>query len=154
MTENNPEEGIHALIITKEQLINAPIAIAFKALLEELGSGASMPDGKSLSLKLEAWPGGRWYRDLGNDAGHFWGHVQVIKAPQLLELCGPLFMSFPAVNHVQYRLAEEGNATRLVLSHRSMGQIPVELRDGMNTGWELWVANIKKRAENSAAEGK
>ena len=47
-------------------------------------------------MVIEPWPGGRWYRDLGNNAGHLWGHVQVIKPPTLLELCGPMFMSFPA----------------------------------------------------------
>ena len=41
-------------------------------------------------MKIEPWPGGRWYRDLGNNAGHLWGHVQVIKPPTLLEICGPL----------------------------------------------------------------
>ena len=36
-------------------------------------------------MKIEAWPGGRWYRDLGDDNGHFWGNVQAIKQPTLLE---------------------------------------------------------------------
>jgi hypothetical protein len=50
---------------------------------------------------IEPWPGGRWYRDLGNETGHLSGHAQVIKPPTLLEFNGPMFMSFPAVNHVQ-----------------------------------------------------
>ena len=60
------------------------------------GRSTQLPEGASLSLKLEAWPGGRWYRDLGNNTGHFWGHVQAIKPPTLLEICGPLMMSYPA----------------------------------------------------------
>jgi len=56
-----------------------------------MGPGFETPDGTSLQMKLEAWPGGRWYRDLGNNMGHFWGHVQAIKAPNLIEICGPLF---------------------------------------------------------------
>ena len=47
-------------------------------------------------MKLEPWPGGRWFRDLGNDNGHFWGLVQAIKRPTLLEITGPLFMSAPS----------------------------------------------------------
>ena len=47
-----------------------------------------------MPMKLEAWPGGRWYRDLGDGNGHFWGHVQAIKRPTLLEISGPLFMSY------------------------------------------------------------
>ena len=60
-----------------------------------------------MPMKLEAWPGGRWYRDLGDDNGHFWGHVQAIKRPTLLEITGPLFMSYPVVSNLQYRLSEE-----------------------------------------------
>jgi hypothetical protein len=149
MTDNKPEEGIQAFIITKEELIQAPAAIAFQALLEELGSASSGPDGANLTLKIEAWPGGRWFRDLGNGAGHLWGHVQVLKPPRLLELSGPLFMSYPAINHVQYRLAEEGKSTRLFFTHRSMGQISVEHREGMGKGWTEWIAKIKNRAEKA-----
>ena len=46
-------------------------------------------------MKIELWPGGSWYRDLGDGNGHFWGNVQAIKRPTLLEITGPLFMSYP-----------------------------------------------------------
>jgi hypothetical protein len=36
--------------------------VTFAALLEQLGPGNETPDGKSLNMKIEAWPGGRWYR--------------------------------------------------------------------------------------------
>ena len=55
-------------------------------------------------MMLEPWPGGRWFRDLGNGNGHFWGQVQAIKAPALLEITGPLMMSFAVASNVQYRL--------------------------------------------------
>ena len=100
-------QDIHAFEIRKEIEIAAPIEIAFQAVLDELGPEGQMLDGQSLSMKIEPWPGGRWYRDLGNNAGHLWGHVQVIKPPTLLEITGPMPMSYPAVNHVQYRLKEE-----------------------------------------------
>jgi hypothetical protein len=47
-----------------------------------------MPGGKPLPMKIEPWPCGRWYRDLGNNRRHLWGYVQVIKPPTLLEICG------------------------------------------------------------------
>ena len=90
-------------------------------------------------MVIEPWPGGRWYRDLGNDSGHLWGHVQVIKPPTLLEICGPLMMSYPAINHLQYRLKAEGGTTRLLFHHRGMGLILPEHRDGMPEGWEYWL---------------
>ena len=89
--------------------IEAPVQIAFEALLEQLGPAASMPDGTSMPMVLEPRPGGRWYRDLGEGAGHFWATVQVIKPPTLIELNGPLFMSYPAISHVQYRLTDAGD---------------------------------------------
>jgi hypothetical protein len=76
--------------------------------------------------------------------------VQAIKAPTLLEICGPLFMSFPAVSNVQYRLSEENGVTRLQFSHRAIGLIPAELIEGernVNRGWTYILTRIRERAE-------
>jgi len=147
-------ESVQSLDITKEVVIAAAPEIVFESMLEELGPGSQMPDGKPFPMKIEPWPGGRWYRDLGeaggHKCGHLWGHVQVIKAPMLLELIGPMPMSFPAINHVQYRLKAEGSGTRLILHHRSMGLIPQEFADGMPDGWEHGVKRIKEVAEQKA----
>lgn len=154
MTTTFAEETVHTLSIRKETLIAAPVEVTFEAVLEELGPGSQLPDGKPFPMKLEPWPGGRWYRDLGEAGGHkyghLWGHVQVIKAPTLLELVGPMPMSYPAVNHVQYRLKAEGQETRLALVHRAMGLIPQEHRDGMPEGWEHAAKRIKEVAERNA----
>ena len=142
--------SVETLEIRKSVDIDAPIDVAFAALLDELGPEAEMDDGKPMPMKLEPWPGGRWYRDLGNNAGHLWGHVQVIKPPALLELCGPLPMSYPAANHLQYRLKAEGGRTRLTLLHRAMGLIPPEHRDGMPEGWEHSLKRVRELAERRA----
>ncbi|MGH7241991.1 MAG: SRPBCC family protein [Phycisphaerales bacterium] len=150
-TEN---ETVQSFEIRKEVAIEASPELAFEAILEELGPGSVMPDGKPFPMKIEPWPGGRWYRDLGEAGGHkyghLWGHVQVIKAPVLLELNGPMPMSFPAINHVQYRLKAEGNGTRLSFVHRAMGVLPPELRDGMTEGWGHAIKRIKEVAESKA----
>jgi uncharacterized protein YndB with AHSA1/START domain len=146
-TDSSERQSVETLEIRKEIEIRAPIEVAFEAMLEELGPEAQMPGGKPFSMKIEPWPGGRWYRDLGKDSGHLWGHVQVIKPPVLLEICGPLMMSYPAANHVQYRLTAEGDVTRLVFVHRAMGLILSEHRDGMPKGWEHWLERIRERAQ-------
>jgi uncharacterized protein YndB with AHSA1/START domain len=149
------QETVQAFEIRKEIEIAAPIEIAFEALLEELGPEAQMPDGKSLAMKLEPKPGGRWFRDLGNDAGHLWGHVQVIKPPALLEICGPMAMSYPAVNHLQYRLkAQASGITLMTLHHRAMGLIAPEHRDGMEEGWGQWLQAIRDLALRKARGAK
>jgi uncharacterized protein YndB with AHSA1/START domain len=149
-TETRSRQAVETFEILKEIEIVAPIEIAWQAVLDELGPEGGMPDGRSLQMKIEAWPGGRWYRDLGNNAGHLWGHVQVIKPPTLLEICGPLMMSYPAANHVQYRLKAEGAGTRLTFHHRAMGLILPEHRDGMPKGWEHWYERIRELAERRA----
>lgn len=149
-TTTQERETIETLDIRQEIEIAAPIEITFESVLEELGPGSVLPDGKPFPMKIEPWPGGRWYRDLGNNAGHLWGHVQVIKAPALLELCGPMPMSFPAINHVQYRLKAEGGGTRLTFHHRAMGLIPAEFRDGMPEGWAHGLNRIRELAERKA----
>jgi uncharacterized protein YndB with AHSA1/START domain len=140
-------ETVDTLEIRKEITIKASIERTFEALLEELGPASQMLDGKPMPLTLEAWPGGRWFRDLGNNSGHLWGHVQVIKAPTLLELWGPMAMSYPAINHIQYRLKAEGSSTVLTLLHRAMGLISIDHREGMPKGWGFKVERVRQLAE-------
>jgi uncharacterized protein YndB with AHSA1/START domain len=152
-TDTLERESVQTFEIRKEIDIAAPIEIAFEALLDELGPESQMPDGKPFPMKIEPWPGGRWYRDLGNNAGHLWGHVQVIKPPALLEICGPMPMSYPVVNHLQYRLKAEGSRTRLTLVHRSMGLILPEHRDHMPEGWEYKLERVRQLAEGRKNAG-
>jgi hypothetical protein len=139
-----PAENL--LHIHQEVEIAAPIAIVFESMLEQIGPGGDRPDGQPMPMKLEAWPGGRLFRDLGNNAGHFWGHVQVIKPPTLLEITGPLFMSYPVISHVQYRLTEQGRSTLLSLTHRAIGEIQPEHRQNVSKGWEHILSRIKQRS--------
>src|SRR5690606_30874550 len=120
-TDVMEREAVRTFQICEEIEIAAPLEIAFEALLEELGPEGQMPDGRPFPMVIEPWPGGRWYRDLGENAGHLGGHVQVIKPPTLLEITVPMAMSYPATNHLQYRLHEEGNGTRLTIHHRALG---------------------------------
>ena len=145
-------EPVSSFKVEKEQTIAAPIEIVFQAVLDELGPEGQMMDGKPFPMKLEAWPGGRWYRDLGNNAGHFWGHVQVIKPPTLLEICGPMPMSYPASNHIQYRLAAQGSGTVLKFVHQAMGLVTASHRDGMPDGWGHWLNRIRELAERRAGK--
>ncbi len=147
------EQVIHTLEFIKEEEIAAPIGIVFETILEEMkrleGQG-----GVPMPMKLEPWPGGRWFRDLGNGAGHWWGSVQAIKPPSLLEICGPLFMSCPGISNVQYRLTEENGATMLKFTHRALAYIAFDpkIKDqwGMvETGWgsllqRIRTASVKK----------
>jgi uncharacterized protein YndB with AHSA1/START domain len=121
--------------------------VTFEALLEQIGPYNDRGDGQPMPMKLEAWPGGRWYRDLGDNNGHFWGHVQAIKRPTLLEICGPLFASYPFVSNVQYRLAEKDGGTLITFRHTALGFIEDQHREGVSKGWSSILDRIRKRAE-------
>lgn len=137
------------LNVTQEIRVKAPLATTFTALLEQLGSGNEHPDGTPMPMTLEAWPGGRWFRDLGEGNGHYWATVQAIKRPTLLELSGPLFMSYPVSNNVQYRLSEENGETVIKFCHAAFGLILDTHRKNVNTGWSYMHEKARKRAEDA-----
>jgi activator of Hsp90 ATPase-like protein len=139
------------LNVTEEIHVRASLEVTFAALLEQLGPAGDTPDGKPMPLKLEPWPGGRWYRDLGENNGHFWGVVQAIKRPTLLEFTGPLFMSYPVVSNVQYRLSEKDGGTLISFHHAALGLIQEDHRTGVVKGWGHIHASVKRRAEASRA---
>ena len=116
--------------------IKAAIGDVFRGVLYRLGEGNTNPKGEALQMILEQWPGGRWFRDRGNGIGHLWGHVQVIKPPVLLELSGAMFMSYPAINHLEVKLEEIAGGTRVALRHRAIGFIEPAHREGVSTGWQ------------------
>ena len=138
------------LRLTQEIHVKASLETTFAALIEELGPAHQVAADRPLPMKLEAWPGGRWFRDLGDGNGHFWGHVQAIKRPSLLEISGPLFMSFAAVSNLQYRLTAVDGGTLISFVHSAMGLIPDDVRTGMGGGWSYSHDRIKAAAERAA----
>lgn len=142
------EDVVNAFEIVKEEEIAAPIEIVFETILEQMGPMNSTPE-KPMPMVLEAWPGGRWYRDLGENTGHFWGHIQAIKAPSLLEIWGPLFMSNPAVSNLQYRLTEENGVTRMQFRHRAIGWVGGQ-EMGVDSGWNQLIGRIRSAAVERA----
>jgi|SRR5271168_765493 len=147
MIATAPKIEDFTLNITEEIHVRASLENTFAALLEQLGPGNETPDHQPMPLKLEAWPGGRWYRDLGDGNGHFWANVQAIKRPTLVEFIGPLFMSYPVISNVQYRLSEKDGGTLIVFHHTALGFIPEDFKAGMTRGWKHISASAKARAE-------
>lgn len=138
------------LNITQEIFVDAPLDVTFEALLEQIGPKSETPEGQAFPLKLEPWPGGRWFRDLGDNNGHFWGHVQAIKRPTLLEIVGPMFMSYPVASNVQYRLSEENGGTLIKFHHKAFGLIQDDHRQNVNKGWSSIHERVRKAAEKKA----
>jgi hypothetical protein len=125
--------------------IKAAPGDVFEGLIEHMCNLEGEEGKPPLKLKLERWPGGRWFRDLEGGNGHLWGFVQAIKPPTLLEIFGPMFMSHPVSGHIIVRLTQIPGGTKLVFKNDVFGPIPAEMRDGMGDGWKL--DSLKKRLE-------
>src|SRR5690349_11457332 len=145
--------NINDLTLDVEQSVDVKgdIGDVFKGVLYRLGEGNTRPDGVSMDMTLEQWAGGRWFRDRGEGIQHLWGHVQVIKPPTLIELSGPMFMSYPALNHIEVKLEEAGDGTKVTLRHRAIGLISPEHREGISTGWNYILEGLKSDCEKAAA---
>jgi hypothetical protein len=136
------------LNISQEVHVNASLAITFESLLEQIGPENSTPEGVAMPMTIEPWPGGRWFRNLGENNGHFWGHVQAIKRPTLLEFSGPLFASYPLISNVQYRLNEVPGGTLIAFHHTAFGFIQDQHRNGVVKGWAWMLERTRKAAES------
>lgn len=144
-----PEIESLSLKVEQEIRVRASLEVTFAALLEQLGPSFERPDGTPMPFKLEPWPGGRWFRDLDDGNGHYWATVQAIKRPTLLEFSGPLMMSYPVANNVQYRLSEQDGETLIKFCHAGFGLIQDEHRKGVVAGWSYIHEQVRKRAERA-----
>jgi hypothetical protein len=134
------------LTVTDEIRVHAPIETTFETLLEQMGPYNETANGDKLPMTIEPWPGGRWFRNLGNDNGHFWGTVQAIKRPGLLEICGPLFFSAPVVSNLQYRLTAVDGGTLIAFRHSALGFVPDEVRKNLGLGWSALHSRVRRIA--------
>ncbi|HLG54383.1 MAG TPA: SRPBCC domain-containing protein [Vicinamibacterales bacterium] len=150
MTAVAPAIESLSIDITEEIRVRAALAITFAALLEEMGPSNQGHNGVPMPMTLEPWPGGRWFRNLGDNNGHLWGHVQAIKRPTLLEITGPLMMSFAVASNVQYRLKEVDGGTLITLRHTALGLFPPDgYREALGQGWSLLFDRLRRRVEKA-----
>ena len=142
MSESSTVLDIHEIIEIK-----ASAEKVFDALVHRFGEGNTGAEHSAMPMELELWPGGRWYRDLGDKKGHLWGFVQSIKRPHLLELNGQLFMSGPVLNHIIVRITNENKISKLDFRHQAFGLLDPSLEDGLRQGWVDHLGWIKSDCE-------
>jgi hypothetical protein len=138
-----------SLTITEEIQVRSSLTATFAAVLEEMGPSNQGHNGIPMPMTLEAWPGGRWFRDLGDENGHFWGQVQAVKRPTLLEITGPLMMSSAVISNLQYRLKEIDGGTLITLRHTAVGLIPDGYREGLSQGWTQMLERVRQRLQSA-----
>ena len=136
-----------SLDVSQSIELKAAIDDAYSALIRRLSVENSTPDNTPMPMVLEEWPGGRWFRDLGEQQGHLWGFVQVIKPPRLIEMTGPMFMSYAVAGHLQIRLNEIAGGTELSVRHQVLGFVEDKHRQGLTHGWNALLSGVKELAE-------
>ena len=67
----------------------------------------------------------------------------------LLEIIGPLFMSYPVVSNLQYRLTPVEGGTLIAFRHTALGFVLDEHRQGLSKGWTPLHERVRARAEAS-----
>ena len=135
------------LDVSQHVEINAPPEKVWPAVLRQLGKDSTRPDGVSMELDLEPRAGGRWWRNRGKGVEHLWGFVQAIKPNELLEVSGPMFMSYPAMNHIEVKLEKIAGGTKVTLRHRAVGMLDPEHKKGVSQGWGHMLQQMKKVSE-------
>lgn len=137
------------LIVNVDQTIEIKAAPGdvFEGLIKRICELHGEEGTPPVRLRLERWPGGRWFRDLESGNGHLWGFVQSIKPPTLLELFGPMFMSHPVAGHLIVRLTQIPGGTKLVFQNQVFGPVPAEMREGLGEGWADTLKRLKSDVE-------
>jgi hypothetical protein len=138
-----------SLNVTEEIHVHSSLDATFAALLEELGPSNRGHNDTPMPMTLEPWPGGRWFRDISEGNGHLWGHVQAIRRPTLLEITGPLMMSFAVASNVQYRLKDVDGETLITLRHSALGLFPDGYREPLTQGWQRIFDRLRRRVEQA-----
>lgn len=143
LTES-PVDQFRATIERSIEIDASPEAI-FESILEDMADIRG-PEGQPMNFKVEPFPGGRWYRDLGNNTGHLWGHVQVIKPPKVIEVYGPLMISAAAISHVTYRVITDGPVNALKITHKLFGDFDPKIPAMVGAGWQMAAERVKAAA--------
>ena len=66
----------------------------------------------------------------------------------MIEIYGPLFMSYPVMSNLQYRLTEVDGGTLIAFHHIALGFIQGEHRTGVAEGWKPILERVRRDAES------
>ena len=129
--------------------MKAPLETTFAALSNNWGRRSDEATEHPMPMKMERGRAGGGIAIWADENGHLWGHVQAIKRPTLLEIYGPLFMSYPVMSNVQYRLSEEAGGDADQVSSLGAGADRGRSPAGSGNGLGAIHEKMRKRAERT-----
>lgn len=84
---------------------------------------------------IEPEVGGRWIQEWDN-GGALFGTFTVFDPPRLLCITGPMAMTRPAHNWLQFSLEPVADGTKLTLQHDAVGDFDADTGDIYESGWQ------------------
>jgi DNA-binding transcriptional ArsR family regulator/uncharacterized protein YndB with AHSA1/START domain len=128
------DNEISSISIEQEIRIQSSVDRVFTALTQDIGEWwpAGFFGGR---VSLEPWVGGRFFEE-GDKGSALYGVVTAIEPGSSLRLSGGLGMTGPVAGSFSYRLAADGDATVVSLSHNAFGDIQEEAQSSYEQGWD------------------
>jgi hypothetical protein len=130
------EQVVRQLSITERYFYAQNQQLVWRAITSEIGLWWSERVHDEARTVIDAMPGGSWTQ-MWSTGGALLGTVTQVQAPVLLRINGPLAMSTPVFNTVEFVLeptAEKG--TNLYLTHHAFGLLGPDDQDAYGEVWE------------------
>jgi uncharacterized protein YndB with AHSA1/START domain len=122
--------------IEQEIIIQAPPDQVFDALTVQIGEWWHHRFEAGSTVSLEPKVGGRFYEDFGDGGGALFAVVNYLKRPEQVTMTGPMGMSGPILGSISFTLEAQEFGTVVKLSHKVIGEVSEEHRQGYSAGWE------------------
>ena len=85
--------------------------------------------------KIEPFVGGRWTQEW-DSGGALFGHFTVYDPPHLLVVTGPLAMSKPATNVLEFIFEPADTGTKITIHHQAFGDLDPDTEEIYANGWK------------------
>ena len=145
--------------IRQEITIGASRSAVFEALTRDVAAWWGVPyliggeDIEKRDIVFEPRVGGLLYESWGDGGGAIWGRVSYLKENEAVEIDGSIGMSDAVRGLCLFELEEDGNATRLKLSHTAYGAIEEDTEKGYDAGWTDLTGRLKRFVEEGIVSG-
>jgi len=122
--------------------IDAPVATVWEALCESPGEwwpNDFFVTSKPVSMKMEAWPGGRLYETGEDGEGLLWATINCVVPEQSLHFIGYIYPPFggPCLSLVHIRLEKAKSGTQFFLTDHLIGRVGDASEESLQSGWKL-----------------
>lgn len=134
--------------IEDEIRIGAPASRVFGAMVGEIGMWFWRgEEGTDPPAKLEAWAGGRFFREWGEGNTELFATVGLIKKDRQLRLLGSIGGRHAIASVADLVLEEEGDETLVRVTHRVSGEVTDAEVGDYESGWHDELASLKRWVE-------